>query len=168
MTFMYLAQSHKGTLLKLKSPWQLKAFTGSMDSWIRAGRVPTVLWDRNCSCVCCRVVSVMGTVLLFHSFRPNSSTLKESTRKREWSLKKREGCWRKNQLLSLRRKLLVIYSRARHLWRQVAALRRTKTERSKSPATLSLWPCPSRLAPRPVCSSFPVFSSSLSASCCQH
>lgn len=32
---MYLAQSHKGTLLKLKSPWQLKAFTGSVDGWIR-------------------------------------------------------------------------------------------------------------------------------------
>lgn len=43
---MYLAQSHKGTLLKLKSPWQLKAFTGSMDGWIRAGRAPTVLREK--------------------------------------------------------------------------------------------------------------------------
>lgn len=140
MAFMYWLNHIKWLTLKWKFPRQFQAFPGSMASSINElGGGESVVWLRWkwLPCECCHIVSVMGTVCLLHSFRPNLSTSKEFIRKREWNLKKREECWRKNRLLLLRRKLPVSCSRTSHFWRQVAALGRTKTERSKSPATLS-------------------------------
>lgn len=144
MTFMYLAQSRRGTFLKWKLPRQFGAFPGSVASsirsllgWESAGVGVLACWGEvTPGCVLPHSASY-GNCSFVHSFRPNLSTSKGFIRKREWNLKKREECWRKNRLLLLRRKLPVSCSRTSRFWRQVAALGRTKTERSKSPATLS-------------------------------